>query len=124
MKKIFLPIALFAAMSLTFGSCNNTGANSDNQNDSIDSIDSVAADYDSLLLGNEQKAVGKVLDGAMNSIVILTDKGDTLCYSYPDLPQEKRAGWKIDDTVTVTFVKVQLDGETQDSVTGLYLGNK
>lgn len=124
MKKIFLPIALFAAMSLTFGSCNNTGANSDNQNDSIDSIDSVAADSDSLLLGNEQKAVGKVLDGAMNSIVILTDKGDTLCYSYPDLPQEKRAGWKIDDTVTVTFVKVQLDGETQDSVTGLYLGNK
>lgn len=121
MKKIFLPIALFAAMSLTFGSCNNTGANSDNQNDSIDSV---AADSDSLLLGNEQKAVGKVLDGAMNSIVILTDKGDTLCYSYPDLPQEKRAGWKIDDTVTVTFVKVQLDGETQDSVTGLYLGNK
>lgn len=111
-------------MSTILGSCNNTGTNSGDQNDSIDSIDSVAADSDSLLLGKEQAVVGKVLDGAMNSIVILTDKGDTLCYSYPDLPQEKRTGWKIDDTVTVKFVKVKLDGEVQDSVTGLYLGGK
>lgn len=111
-------------MSTLLSSCNNTGTNSGAQNDSIDSIDSVAADSDSLLLGKEQAVVGKVLDGAMNSIVILTDKGDTLCYSYPDLPQEKRAGWKIDDTVTVKFVKVKLDGEVQDSVTGLYLGGK
>ena len=124
MKKLFLPVALFAMMSTLLGSCNNTGTNSSAQNDSIDSIDSVAADSDSLLLGKEQAVVGKVLDGAMNSIVILTDKGDTLCYSYPDLPQEKRAGWKIDDTVTVKFVKVKLDGEVQDSVTGLYLGGK
>ena len=124
MKKLFLPVALFAMMSTLLGSCNNTGTNSGAQNDSIDSIDSVAADSDSLLLGKEQAVVGKVLDGAMNSIVILTDKGDTLCYSYHDLPQEKRAGWKIDDTVTVKFVKVKLDGEVQDSVTGLYLGGK
>ena len=124
MKKLFLPVALFAMMSTLLGSCNNTGTNSGAQNDSIDSIDSVAADSDSLLLDKEQAVVGKVLDGAMNSIVILTDKGDTLCYSYPDLPQEKRAGWKIDDTVTVKFVKVKLDGEVQDSVTGLYLGGK
>lgn len=124
MKKLFLPVALFAMMSTILGSCNNTGTNSGDQNDSIDSIDSVAADSDSLLLGKEQAVVGKVLDGAMNSIVILTDKGDTLCYSYPDLPQEKRTGWKIDDTVTVKFVKVKLDGEVQDSVTGLYLGGK
>ena len=124
MKKLFLPVALFAMISTLLGSCNNTGTNSGAQNDSIDSIDSVAADSDSLLLGKEQAVVGKVLDGAMNSIVILTDKGDTLCYSYPDLPQEKRAGWKIDDTVTVKFVKVKLDGEVQDSVTGLYLGGK
>ena len=124
MKKLFLPVALFAMMSTLLGSCNNTGTNSGAQNDSIDSIDSVAADSDSLLLGKEQAVVGKVLDGAMNSIVILTDKGDTLCYSYPDLPQEKRAGWKIDDTVTVKFVRVKLDGEVQDSVTGLYLGGK
>lgn len=124
MKKLFLPVALFAMMSTILGSCNNTGTNSGDQNDSIDSIDSVAADSDSLLLGKEQAVVGKVLDGAMNSIVILTDKGDTLCYSYPDLPQEKRAGWKIDDIVIVKFVKVKLDGEVQDSVTGLYLGSK
>ena len=124
MKKLFLPVALFAMMSTLLGSCNNTGTNSGAQNHSIDSIDSVAADSDSLLLGKEQAVVGKVLDGAMNSIVILTDKGDTLCYSYPDLPQEKRAGCKIDDTVTVKFVKVKLDGEVQDSVTGLYLGGK
>ncbi len=124
MKKLFLPVALFAMMSTILGSCNNTGTNSGDQNDSIDSIDSVAADSDSLLLGKEQAVVGKVLDGAMNSIVILTDKGDTLCYSYPDLPQEKRAGWKIDDIVIVKFVKVKLDGEVQDSVTGLYLGGK
>ena len=124
MKKLFLPVALFAMMSTLLGSCNNTGTNSGAQNDSIDSIDSVATDSDSLLLGKEQAVVGKVLDGAMNSIVILTDKGDTLCYSYPDLPQEKRASWKIDDTVTVKFVKVKLDGEVQDSVTGLDLGGK
>ena len=62
---------------------------------------------------DETKTVtGVAVDGAMNSIYLKVGN-DTMGFSYPDLDNEHRNSWSIDDTVTIKYV-VTNDG---DSVT-------
>ena len=61
---------------------------------------------------------GVAIDGAMNSIFLKVGD-DTLQYSYPDLDNEHRASWSINDTVTIKYYVT----ENGDSVTDVMLGD-
>lgn len=62
---------------------------------------------------------GVVLDGAMNSIFIITSNNDTLSFGYPEIDKTKVDSYMIGDTVVVNFITVTIDGHPQDSVTSV-----
>ena len=100
MKKIS---SLFIAM-IAFGtwSCGMSSGN----NDEADST-SVAQDSISAL---ENSITGIAIDGAMNSITIVSTDGDTLNFGYSNLDSDKRASWSIGDTVTIRYI-----GDVEDA---------
>lgn len=55
---------------------------------------------------------GVAIDGAMNSISLLVGD-DTVFFSYPDLDNDHRASWDINDSVTIRYYAT----ENGDSVT-------
>ncbi len=75
-----------------------------------DGLDSAATDSTATIM-----ATGVVIDGAMNSVTIVSADDDTLNFSYPDLEPEQRYAWAVGDTITVTYSVI--DGE--DFVTEL-----
>ncbi len=91
---VILFIAFIIIGIWTFGNFENSSENTD----------SVAADSTITI-----KATGVVIDGAMNSVTIVSDNGDTLNFSYPDLAPEQRYAWAAGDTITVTYTTI--DGE-------------
>ena len=57
------------------------------------------------IVQNEDTALqvaGVAIDGAMNSISLLVGD-DTVFFSYPDLDNEHRASWDINDSVTIRY---------------------
>lgn len=92
MKK--LSLLMVTLMLAGLWSCGN----SENDSEATDSI-----------VNDTISATGIVIDGAMNSVIIVPDSGDTLYFSYPELDPESRYGWSIGDTITVNYV--DLDGE-------------
>lgn len=61
---------------------------------------------------------GVAIDGAMNSISLLVGD-DTVFFSYPDLDNDHRASWDINDSVTIRYYVT----ENGDSVTDVINGS-
>lgn len=120
MKKILLSFLAIAA--LMFVSCGNA-QKGENEKDSVSDTITPADVANPNQKGGEQTVVGVAIDGAMNSIEILTLKGDTVNYAYPELDQSKRASWSIGDTVTIKYVKLAGANPT-DSVTAVLKGKQ
>ena len=107
MKKLVLVLAIFAALFVT--SCiKDSQSQTDNviEDDAIEQADTA------------QLVTGVAIDGAMNS-VFLKVGDDTVQFSYPDLDNDHRASWAINDTVTVKYFVT----ENGDSVTDVILGD-
>ena len=103
MKK--LSMIMLAALAMGMWSCGNSGS----KEESVDSTVVSVSPEDTV--DEEQTSIGVAIDGAMNSITILDENGDTLNFSYSDLDPAKRVSWSIGDTVTIKYVEV--DGEAQ-----------
>ena len=105
MKKLVLILAIFAALFVT--SCVKESKQvSVMEDDAVEQADSAVL------------VTGVAIDGAMNSIFLKVGD-DTLQYSYPDLDNEHRASWSINDTVTIKYYVT----ENGDSVTDVMLGD-
>ena len=104
MKKTLI-VTLIGLMSISIVSCGKANNESENADSTVVSVSPEAS------VDSEQTAIGVAIDGAMNSITIMNEHGDTLSFSYPDLDPAKRASWSIGDTVSVKYVEV--DGEAQ-----------
>lgn len=109
MKKLCLIIAA----SFALVSCGGNNGASKVSNESA-AADTIVASADSTVV------TGIAVDGAMNSILLRTVEGDTLSFGYPELPTDKRYGWSIGDTVSVSYIKSS-DGNIQ--VLSLEKGN-
>lgn len=108
MKKLVLVLAVLAAMFTT--SCIN---------ESQGQTDTVIDDNDTIEQADSAQLVtGVAIDGAMNS-VFLKVGDDTVQFSYPDLDNDHRASWAINDTVSVKYYVT----ENGDSVTDVILGD-
>lgn len=103
MKK--LSMIMLAALAMGMWSCGNSGSKEESADSTVVSVSPEDA------VDEEQTSIGVAIDGAMNSITILDENGDTLNFSYPDLDPAKRVSWSIGDTVTIKYVEV--DGEAQ-----------
>ena len=71
-----------------------------------DDNDEMQNDSTTTAVDSTMQVTGVAVDGAMNSISLVVD-GDTVDFSYPDLDNDHRASWDIDDTVTVRYVVTQ-----------------
>jgi len=103
-------VFVFAALLVTsMFSCIDGGQ--DNQQE-----DQQELQGDSTELATDTAAIevtGVAIDGAMNSISLLVGD-DTLYFSYPDLDDDHRGYWDINDSVTVRYYVTE---EGVDSVT-------
>ena len=100
MRNLVFIFGLLVALSLF--SCVDNGK-ADDQEQPADTTEVV----DSAL-----EVTGVAIDGAMNSISLLVGD-DTVFFSYPDLDNDHRASWDINDSVTVRYYAT----ENGDSVT-------
>lgn len=69
--------------------------------------------------GNALSVTGKVIDGAMNSVSVEIEPGNSKEFSYSQLDRnnsEVYYNWEIDDKITVTYIETMSDGEPVDSV--------
>ena len=104
MKKTLIA-TLIGLMGIGMVSCGKAGSNGGDNDSTMVTVSPEAA------VDSELTAIGVAIDGAMNSITIVNEHGDTLSFSYPDLEPSKRASWSIGDTVSIKYVEV--DGEAQ-----------
>lgn len=102
MRKLVFAVGALVAISLF--SCIDNG-NSEKQDPQKDTIapDTTAQPIE---------VTGVAIDGAMNSISLLVGD-DTVYFSYPELDNDHRASWDINDSVTVRYYAT----ENGDSVT-------
>lgn len=106
MRKLVLAFGLLFAASML--SCID-GGNGGQQEENSDSI-IVKEDVDSTL-----EVTGVAIDGAMNSISLMVD-GDTIDFNYPDLDNDHRASWDINDSVTVRYYVTNDDNIVTDVI--------
>ena len=99
-KFVFAFGALFA---LSFVSCVGCSEADTSEQDTIVPIDTTEQPLE---------VKGVAIDGAMNSISLLVGD-DTVYFSYPDLDNDHRASWDINDSVTIRYYAT----ENGDSVT-------
>lgn len=69
--------------------------------------------------GKTITVTGKVIDGAMNSVNVEIEPGNTKEFSYSELDRnnsEVYYNWEIDDKITVTYIETMSGGEQIDSV--------
>ncbi|MDY6301477.1 MAG: hypothetical protein SPL96_06240 [Bacteroidales bacterium] len=104
MKKLVIAIGTLFVVSAW--SCTDN-VQTDNQEDTTDSVEVVTETADSLT-----EVTGVAIDGAMNSVYLKVGE-DTIEFSYPDLDADRRATWEINDTLTVRYYAT----ESGDSVT-------
>lgn len=102
MRKLVFAVGALVAISLM--SCFDNGSS-----DKPETLkDSVAPDT----IEKPIEVTGVAIDGAMNSISLLVGD-DTVYFSYPDLDNDHRASWDINDSVTIRYYAT----ENGDSVT-------
>lgn len=133
MKKILLAISSMLVMSIaftsTFTSCKTEGNHADTLLDTTvitpaaTEIDSAQAGVDSSATATGIKSVtGKVVDGAMNSVFVEVEPGNSIEFSYSQLDRndsEVFYNWSIDDEITINYVEVERGGELVDSVVSI-----
>ena len=101
MKQLVFAVGLMCLIS--FSAC--IGGNDEgNQSETVEQEEMVNNDI--------QTVTGVAVDGAMNSVYLKVGD-DTVEFTYPDLDNDHRAAWDINDTLTVEFVQTQYG----DSVT-------
>ena len=69
-----------------------------------------------------KSVTGKVVDGAMNSVFVEVEPGNSIEFSYSQLDRndsEVFYNWSIDDEITVKYVETNHDGEQVDSVVSI-----
>ncbi len=103
MRKLVFAVGALVAISLS--SCIDNGQQNKGEGLIQDSI----APADTL---EPLSVTGVAIDGAMNSISLLVGE-DTVFFSYPELDNDHRASWDINDSVTVRYYVT----ENGDSVT-------
>lgn len=84
-----------------------------------DSSAPMAAGDSTATNGNALTVTGKVIDGAMNSVSVEIEPGNSKEFSYSQLDRnnsEVYYNWEIDDKITVTYIETMSDGEPVDSV--------
>ncbi len=84
-----------------------------------DSTAPMAAGDSTATNGNALTVTGKVIDGAMNSVSVEIEPGNSKEFSYSQLDRnnsEVYYNWEIDDKITVTYIETMSDGEPVDSV--------
>lgn len=86
---IFAGLMAFAGLS-----CSNTGGNTPGTEELQPAPATISA-------RDTVSYTGVVIDGAMNSIFIKGETGDTLSFGYPNLDRSKIQNYMINDTVTV-----------------------
>lgn len=131
MKKILLAISSMLLMSIaftsTFTSCKTEGNHADTLLDTtvIEPVEAVpdSTGVDSTATAAEVKSVtGKVVDGAMNSVFVEVEPGNSIEFSYSQLDRndsEVFYNWSIDDEITINYVEVERGGELVDSVVSI-----
>ena len=93
MRKLVFIIGAFIAISMF--SCIDGDKQADSTKQEQDSIVPVDTMQEVLVSG-------VAIDGAMNSISLLVGD-DTVYFTYPDLDNDHRASWDINDSVTVRY---------------------
>ena len=115
-----LPIFIIAM------SCGNSKkADSDSQISDSDSCSPSVSSADMInphQIGTEHTVIGVTLDRAMNSIIVLNEKGDSLYFDYSNIDDRSKIfGSNIGDTVTVKYVTL---AGNRDSVTAILRGKR
>ena len=94
MRKLVYAFGALVALSLF--SCIENGTQNKSDDPATDSIAPAPDDQEPI------SVTGVAIDGAMNSISLLVGD-DTVYFSYPDLDNDHRASWDINDSVTVHY---------------------
>ena len=84
-----------------------------------DSTAPMAAGDSTATNGNALTVTGKVIDGAMNSVSVEIEPGNSKEFSYSQLDRNNSEVYynrEIDDKITVTYIETMSDGEPVDSV--------
>ena len=120
MKNLLLCAALcFLAGLISVGCTNSKKSGTVNDSDSVSATVTPEQLANPNQQGGEHSVFGVTLDRAMNSIVIITEKGDTMNFGYPNVEDRHSfASSNIGDSVTVKYVVVN----HQDSVTAIMRG--
>lgn len=131
MKKILLAISSMLLMSIaftsTFTSCKTEGNHADTLLDTAvitpaaPAVDSALVDSSATATGIKS-VTGKVVDGAMNSVFVEVEPGNSIEFSYSQLDRndsEVFYNWSIDDEITINYVEVERGGELVDSVVSI-----
>lgn len=131
MRRILLPISSLIVISIastsTFTSCKPESKPADTLLDTA-VITPVAPAVDSALVDSSATATdvksvtGKVVDGAMNSVFVEVEPGNSIEFSYSQLDRndsEVFYNWSIDDEITINYVEVERGGELVDSVVSI-----
>jgi len=98
--RTFLAMAMLTVALVLTGCTGEGNVNPMGEGDASDSVQRSLPNVDTALVTLR----GVATDGAMNSIEV--QAGDSTYYfTYPDLPMDHRAGWQIDDSVEIQYVK-------------------
>lgn len=128
MKKILLAISSMLVMSIaftsTFTSCKTEGNHADTLLDTtvITPESQVADSTHDTTQADVKSVTGKVVDGAMNSVFVEVEPGNSIEFSYSQLDRNNSEvfyNWSIDDEITVKYVETNHDGEQVDSVVSI-----
>ena len=120
-------LVMSIAFTSTFTSCKTEGNHADTLLDTT-VIEPVAPAVDSALVDSSATATdvksvtGTVVDGAMNSVFVEVEPGNSIEFSYSQLDRndsEVFYNWSIDDEITINYVEVERGGELVDSVVSI-----
>ena len=107
MKRHLFLFSLILLASPLFFSCGNSGKNGSDSTDSTSRTVTSAEVANPNIQGGEKSVYGVTMDRAMNSIVLLTQKGDTITFGYANVDDRHNfASSNIGDSVTVKYVVV------------------
>lgn len=118
-----LYIVISAAMALLTVSCQKEGGNAEGSATNTDTVsqaevvqpDTVAKDDVTSAESNTISVQGEAVGGAMNSIFVQDEKGNTYDFAYPELDRDSIDGWEEGDIVKVKYMPSN-DGNVVSSV--------
>ena len=116
MKKSILILAGAALLALGTASCKTDNGNASAASSAASSqvSEKSSATAENSAKAEEKEFVGTVVGGAMNSVDLKDDKGETKSFGYPEIDPNNKDSWSEGDKVKVTYVEGE--GENPDSV--------